>query len=112
MMIVTELNGFAGMRVSLREMKREKYGKVPLVGSVKWMGTLDRRQSHHRLYLGLKLDSRCGNTDGIVYGKRLFKCMSGWSISSLGKKTYLQNLFKTFKTVFFKKFEFHLVGKN
>ncbi|XP_075262930.1 uncharacterized protein LOC142354498 isoform X2 [Convolutriloba macropyga] len=67
-----------GFRVSLREMKREKYGKVPLTGTVKWMGTLDRRKSHHRLYLGLKLDSQVGNTDGLVHGHRLFKCPPGF----------------------------------
>lgn len=67
-----------GFRVSLREMKREKYGKVPLTGTIKWLGTLDRRKSHHRLYVGLKLDSKQGNTDGLIHGHRMFTCEPGF----------------------------------
>ncbi|XP_065913285.1 myosin heavy chain, striated muscle-like isoform X2 [Dysidea avara] len=60
------------------QIKKSMYDLEPhkVTGIVKYVGRVDSEFVDSRVYVGVKLDEPYGNTDGVMKGKRYFKCPS------------------------------------
>ncbi|XP_064641300.1 interaptin-like [Lineus longissimus] len=61
-----------GDRVMVRLGKKKENGPLTC-GVVKFVGRVDKEYASYRLYVGLKLDTPIGDTDGVFKGKRYFQ---------------------------------------